>query len=316
MASFNSPVGRIDITEAFEDCINRLYAGATLDECLRLYPHYAPLLRPMLETALSVHQAVPPVPVGAKARVRARVMQAAAVSAPSKRRAVVIPWRMRATLAAAAMILAVLAGFVLLRPNDNQGGGGINTVPLPTESVTVTITASASATPTASLTSTTTASITTTITPSPTLTATDTLTTIFTTTVGVCTLRVTSSSINLRSGPGTGYNVVTYGYAGDEYTVLARHTTGEWLEVQAKTERAWAATLVGTLSGACDALPISTMPYREAPAAPPATLPPGGSGSTPSSGNDNGGEDNSNDNGDDDNSGDNDDDNENENEGD
>ncbi|MBI5958794.1 MAG: SH3 domain-containing protein, partial [Chloroflexi bacterium] len=142
-------------------------------------------------------------------------------------------------------------------------------------------------------------------------TPTPTATTSLTPTVAVCTLRVEASSINLRSGPGTGYNIVTYGYAGDEYVVLARHTSGEWLEIQVRTERVWAATLVGTLSGACDTLPVSTMALKDAPT-PPAetgeTEIPGGDpgedgGSTPPPGDDGGGDDGGDDSEEDDHSG-------------
>jgi len=44
-----------DIFEIFEDCIQRLASGQSIDDCLRLYPQFANRLRPMLETSQSVH---------------------------------------------------------------------------------------------------------------------------------------------------------------------------------------------------------------------------------------------------------------------
>jgi uncharacterized protein YgiM (DUF1202 family) len=73
---------------------------------------------------------------------------------------------------------------------------------------------------------------------------------------------VNISSVYLRSGPGTGYGAVGFGYAGDEFPVLAQHTSDLWLLVQADSGEVWVATSVGTLSGDCTDLPISDTPLR------------------------------------------------------
>ncbi len=38
-----------DITDIFEDCVNRITSGQSIDQCLRAYPAYADILQPLLE---------------------------------------------------------------------------------------------------------------------------------------------------------------------------------------------------------------------------------------------------------------------------
>lgn len=40
-----------NITDAFDDCINRMASGQSLEQCLRAYPQFADRLRPMLQTS-------------------------------------------------------------------------------------------------------------------------------------------------------------------------------------------------------------------------------------------------------------------------
>ncbi|MBI5669398.1 MAG: LysM peptidoglycan-binding domain-containing protein [Chloroflexi bacterium] len=97
-----------DFLTAFNDCIDRLAAGQSLDDCLRRYPQYARTLRPLLEAGLTVRRArVHPAEVSlAQARVRDRVALAAR-TLPAQRRA--YPLRALATLAASLVIVFFLA---------------------------------------------------------------------------------------------------------------------------------------------------------------------------------------------------------------
>ncbi|HEX3049315.1 MAG TPA: LysM peptidoglycan-binding domain-containing protein [Aggregatilineaceae bacterium] len=144
-----------DLIDAFDDCIERLRAGQSINDCLRAYPRYAVDLRVMLEAGLAVQRANPAVSAAAKARVRARVMQASSTMPPARRSR---PW-----MAAAAALIAVAAAiFILLNREDK----GLHTVPL------ASVTVSATATETPSLT----ASPTSTRTPSPSRTPSPTVT--------------------------------------------------------------------------------------------------------------------------------------------
>lgn len=77
-------------------------------------------------------------------------------------------------------------------------------------------------------------------------------------------LQITAVSANLRGGPGTGYPIVGSASGGDALTVQARHTSGQWLQVRRDARDAWVAAGLGTLSGGCANLPVSTLPLRAA----------------------------------------------------
>lgn len=49
-------MAELDLTNVFNDCIDRLTQGQSVDECLRRYPQYALSLRPMLEAGLLVQR--------------------------------------------------------------------------------------------------------------------------------------------------------------------------------------------------------------------------------------------------------------------
>jgi hypothetical protein len=65
------------LIEAFNDCVNRLANGESIEECLRRHPQHAVALRPMLEAGLLVRRAqISPVEVvQSQDRVRARITQ-------------------------------------------------------------------------------------------------------------------------------------------------------------------------------------------------------------------------------------------------
>lgn len=53
-------MAQISLLDAFNDCMERIASGQSLESCLSLYPGYAAQLRPLIEVALSVHQLQPP----------------------------------------------------------------------------------------------------------------------------------------------------------------------------------------------------------------------------------------------------------------
>lgn len=262
MASYD-----VDVFDAFNDCIDRLNTGQSLDDCLRAHPQHADRLLPLLETAILVQRARPAVPPGAKMRVRQQVMQAA------PRRSLRLNFTPPGLALAAASVLVV--GFVLaLLLANRDTGPSLRTEPLPTGTHTPTVTLTqpptATAAPSATASPTTTRTVTATPTPSPTPTATSspspTATPLLTSSLAAaCTLTITPASVNLRSGPGTGYSIVDYGYAGETLTVTARHTSELWLQVKQDERDAWVAASLGTLAGDCATLSISTLPLRAAP---------------------------------------------------
>jgi hypothetical protein len=73
-----------------------------------------------------------------------------------------------------------------------------------------------------------------------------------------CQFKIESSSANLRSGPGTGYDIVGYAYENDQLAVLEVHTSGEWIKVAGD---AWLAVSVGELDDHCTSLPSSDTPF-------------------------------------------------------
>jgi hypothetical protein len=300
----------VSLDEAFDDCVNRLHAGQSVNDCLRAYPQHADLLRGLLDMARLVRQANPTVPSGARARVWARVAPAVAP------RRIVASWRVRAALAASVAMVILVA--VLLSQRDDHPDHPLTVIPLATSTATPTVALSITPAPTLTATPTSTPTVSSTptlslaVSPSTTPASTPTA---FATPDLVCLFTVEASSVNLRNGPGTGYGVAAYGFAGDQFPVVATHTSGQWLEVTVNEVGVWVSVSVGVLSGDCTGLPVSTISLQEGTGDPgtgggAATSVPGGAGE--GGGNDNevgddGGDsvdDSSNDNNSNDNSGD------------
>jgi len=245
-----------DLINAFDDCVERLRKGQSVDDCLRLYPHYAAALRPMLETGLAVRRAAPVIPAEARARVRARVMQAAA---QNLRRA--SGWSTRLTLLAASlMVLLFAAVFVVYFRQDDSDHLHTEPIPasetatsMPAATLTAAITPTLSATAAMSLSLTPVPTISETVTPSPTATRALTL---------ECRFVVTASSANLREGPGTGYSALGFAFAGDDFPVTAIHASETWVEVSTPDGERWIATSTGELRGDCSNMPVSDIPMR------------------------------------------------------
>lgn len=78
---------------------------------------------------------------------------------------------------------------------------------------------------------------------------------------GACGFKVDESSVSLRSGPGTGYDVIGYGYEHQLYPVTGVHPDGGWLQVQTPAGAAWVAGSVGERYGACDMVPALDTPF-------------------------------------------------------
>ena len=49
-------MAELDITNAFNDCVDRIAQGQSIDDCLRRYPQFTSTLRPMLEAGLLVQR--------------------------------------------------------------------------------------------------------------------------------------------------------------------------------------------------------------------------------------------------------------------
>lgn len=83
-----------------------------------------------------------------------------------------------------------------------------------------------------------------------------------------CTAVVARSSVNLRSGPGTGYSVLGYGYLNESYLVGGHNPENNWIVVGTDSGSAWMALTGANLQGACDALTVFNIPLRDAEIAP------------------------------------------------
>jgi LysM repeat protein len=115
-----------DLINAFDDCIERLNEGETLDACLRVYPQFANELRPMLTAGQVIQRArIAPVEVqAAQARGRERLLFAMQQTPPiPQRRANTIPFMRLLTQAAAIILIfgALLGGTALAAESSLPG---------------------------------------------------------------------------------------------------------------------------------------------------------------------------------------------------
>jgi hypothetical protein len=96
------------LLNALEDCLTRLEAGRTLEDCLRAYPGLESELRPLLETArlaMAAQPENPPTHVLQRSRTRMLSRSAALQSAPTTRGAFIA--RFAFSLIAAAFVLTI-----------------------------------------------------------------------------------------------------------------------------------------------------------------------------------------------------------------
>ncbi len=177
-------MAQLSLTEVFEDCVQRLASGESLDRCLSRYPSFAEQLRPMLETVISLRKMQIPAAevIQDKAIVWDRIQwQLNASQSGSIRSA-----RSIIQVAAAVFVLLLLlmtTWFVLTRPDLPPDPNEI--IPLaetetptqtPTPTLTVSPTVSATSTASQTLTHTPTVTITPTASPTPSLTVSPTAT--------------------------------------------------------------------------------------------------------------------------------------------
>lgn len=87
------------------------------------------------------------------------------------------------------------------------------------------------------------------------------------TTSTVCTATVTVSSVSLRSGPGTAYSVLSYGYRGDTFTVGGENPENNWIVVGTDNGSAWMVNSAAQIQGACDPLTVFDVPLQNGSAA-------------------------------------------------
>lgn len=100
-------MAEIDIFDAFDNCIDRLNKGESIDSCLRDYPQYADRLRDLLKAGDLVYRAQIPADEVAqdKAMLRARITP----SRPSRRVSRFLPLAFAAVFALAAGGLVILS---------------------------------------------------------------------------------------------------------------------------------------------------------------------------------------------------------------
>lgn len=85
----------------------------------------------------------------------------------------------------------------------------------------------------------------------------------------ICTAVVAVSSTNLRSGPGTGYTIVGYGYRNQTFEVGGRNAEDNWMLVALDGgTSAWVARGTVQAQGACTTLTMFNIPLRDAQPAP------------------------------------------------
>jgi hypothetical protein len=130
------------LIDAFDDCMNRIANGQTLEACLHQYPYYVDQLRPLVEAGMAFRQIRVPQDelLEDQALVWQQIIQAMPVSISRRRRGYRI-----GLLAAILLLLLLLTAtwFVLTRPDLPPDDSNI-VVPI-TESVMPTLSASPSA---------------------------------------------------------------------------------------------------------------------------------------------------------------------------
>ncbi|MBZ0321024.1 MAG: hypothetical protein K8L91_31705 [Anaerolineae bacterium] len=156
--------------EIFDDCVERLHAGQSVEDILHQYPNYADTLRPMLEITRGIQRVrVPSAEISASQdRIRSRVLHEYH-AAPTRRYTLPPVLSMAAALLLACLCLfgggaGLVATGIIDLDNDDVQFGTPSAQPSITDSPTATFSLTASGTPTA----TATASLTRTSTSSPT----------------------------------------------------------------------------------------------------------------------------------------------------
>lgn len=127
-------MARITLEDAFNDCIDRLHSGQTVNDCVRLYPMYARQLVPMLEAIQTTQRAMPISTEITEAQNRARQRFERALQAPAPR--TLYPFRRLASIAAAVMIVFMtLFGGAAVAAQDSLPGDPLYGIKLLTEQI-------------------------------------------------------------------------------------------------------------------------------------------------------------------------------------
>ncbi len=84
----------------------------------------------------------------------------------------------------------------------------------------------------------------------------------------LCTATVLTSSVNLRSGPGTGYSVLDSGVQGDHFSVGGVNPEQNWIVVGTGSGSAWVSRDLTQLDGNCAQLQVYDIPLMDAQPAP------------------------------------------------
>ncbi len=84
------------------------------------------------------------------------------------------------------------------------------------------------------------------------------------TVVNTCNATVAGTSVNLRSGPGTGYNVLGYGYQNETYPVGGTNPEQNWIVIGLPSGSAWVSKGLVNIDGGCDNLSVFNIPLRSA----------------------------------------------------
>lgn len=80
----------------------------------------------------------------------------------------------------------------------------------------------------------------------------------------VCNATIAGTSVNLRSGPGTGYNVLGYGYQNETYPVGGINPEQNWLVIGLPNGSAWVSRTLVNITGTCDNLTVFNIPLQNA----------------------------------------------------
>jgi len=129
-----------DLLNAFDDCIARLAAGQSIDDCLRRYPQYASTLRPILEAGRLVNRArFSPAEIReSQNRVRFRVAQSIKTR-PTRSRALLL--RTLPLVASFVIMLALTLGATTILAENSLPGDPLYGLKRLTESVRLSIAA-------------------------------------------------------------------------------------------------------------------------------------------------------------------------------
>lgn len=161
--------------------------------------------------------------------------------------------------------LTISMVFILVLTSCGPGqllGSKPTVTPSPTATSTPTLTPTPTFTPTAKPTETATPTFTPTATSTATATTTPTATPTTTpppppTATPQPQAIVTGDKINLRSGPGTVYPVVSQASKGTALNVLARNNDASWYKVEASVQEAWVSASLVRLSVESAAIPVA-----------------------------------------------------------